>query len=407
MKQATLRFLLGLGALAFAAAGCAWFVPKDRWNPGDPGYNPGTDPNDRADAMPVAPSGLVANAGLPGKVTLSWQDNSGHETGFVIERKDGDAGQYAELPNPPSADAESYEDITVAPLARHVYRVQAQNALGVSAPTAEAGVTAAPALSELTLSAGTLSPVFSPGQTTYTAEVGAGVFSLTVTPAVSVAGIGITVNGTAVESGAASLPLALETGANSITVVLTPVDTSAATVTYTLTVTALGGASSNADLASLTVSAGTLAPAFERAVSTYTVTVPETDTQLTVTPTAAGVGATIVVNGTAVSSGAASQAVSLAGGSAAITIVVTAQDGVTTRSYTVTATPTVLTPSFTPPAGTYSGTQSVAIDTSTGEAIVRYTKDGSTPSSSSGTLYVAAVLVTSTTTLKALAYKSG
>ena len=67
----------------------------------------------------------------------------------------------------------------------------------------------------------------------------------------------------------------------------------------------------------------------------------------------------------------------------------------------------VAAPSFSPGGGVYSSTQSVTISTTTSGATIRYTTDGSTPTSSSGTVYSSAVSIASTTTLKAIAYKSG
>lgn len=64
-------------------------------------------------------------------------------------------------------------------------------------------------------------------------------------------------------------------------------------------------------------------------------------------------------------------------------------------------------PQFSPGGGTYSSAQSVAISTATSGATIRYTTDGSTPTSSSGTVYSAPVSISSTTTLKAIAYMSG
>ena len=71
--------------------------------------------------------------------------------------------------------------------------------------------------------------------------------------------------------------------------------------------------------------------------------------------------------------------------------------------------PQVSTPTFDPPAGTYTSTQSVTISTATYGASIRYTTDGSTPSETAGTLYTgySGVTVSSTTTLKAVAYESG
>ena len=68
---------------------------------------------------------------------------------------------------------------------------------------------------------------------------------------------------------------------------------------------------------------------------------------------------------------------------------------------------TVATPTFAPPGGSYGSAQSVTISTTTAGASIRYTTDGSTPTSSVGTVYVSPVSVSSSLTLKAIAYKSG
>lgn len=68
------------------------------------------------------------------------------------------------------------------------------------------------------------------------------------------------------------------------------------------------------------------------------------------------------------------------------------------------------TPTFSPVAGTYVGTQSVTISCSTSGAQIFYTTDGSTPATSQTgvtTEYTAAISVASTSTIKAIATKSG
>jgi len=67
----------------------------------------------------------------------------------------------------------------------------------------------------------------------------------------------------------------------------------------------------------------------------------------------------------------------------------------------------VATPTFSPAAGTYTAAQSVTISTTTSGASIRYTTDGSNPTSTTGTLYSSAITVSATTTIKAIAYKSG
>ncbi|HEY0947330.1 MAG TPA: chitobiase/beta-hexosaminidase C-terminal domain-containing protein [Opitutaceae bacterium] len=74
---------------------------------------------------------------------------------------------------------------------------------------------------------------------------------------------------------------------------------------------------------------------------------------------------------------------------------------------TTSSIATVATPTFGLAAGTYSTAQLVAISSATSGASIRYTIDGSTPTASAGILYAGPVPVSATTTLKAVAFKSG
>lgn len=67
----------------------------------------------------------------------------------------------------------------------------------------------------------------------------------------------------------------------------------------------------------------------------------------------------------------------------------------------------VAPPALSPPPGSYSGEQVVELVTSTPGATIRYTTDGSTPSAAVGAVYTGPVTLTGTTTLRAIAYKSG
>jgi hypothetical protein len=64
-------------------------------------------------------------------------------------------------------------------------------------------------------------------------------------------------------------------------------------------------------------------------------------------------------------------------------------------------------PSFTPLDATYSNAQLVSIWSPTPGASIRYTTDGSTPSTTSGTLYTNPIPVSKGMTITAIAYKSG
>ncbi|MDQ6609230.1 MAG: cadherin-like beta sandwich domain-containing protein, partial [Bacteroidota bacterium] len=96
------------------------------------------------------------------------------------------------------------------------------------------------------------------------------------------------------------------------------------------------GSSNNANLSNLVLSAGTLIPSFSSSTTSYTASVANSVTSITITPTASDANATIKVNGTTVSSGSASSPISLNTGNNIINTVVTALDGTTTKTYTVT-----------------------------------------------------------------------
>jgi gliding motility-associated-like protein len=182
-------------------------------------------------------------------------------------------------------------------------------------------------LASLTLSNGTLSPAFGTA-TSFTAGVGNGA-TLTVTPTVADPTATLTINGTTAPSGAATA-VTIAPGTNTITIVVTAAN--GATKTYTLVVTE--AKSSNDNLAGLTLSNGTLSPAFGTATS-FTAGVGNGAT-LTVTPTVADPTATLTINGTTAPSGTAT-AVTITPGTNTITIVVTAADN-STKTYTLVVT---------------------------------------------------------------------
>lgn len=100
---------------------------------------------------------------------------------------------------------------------------------------------------------------------------------------------------------------------------------------------------SNANLSSLLLSSGAFTPAFSPNVITYTADVGNGVTDITVTPTAADLGATIQVRintgaWSAVPSGSPSGALSLNVGDNPINVLVIAENGLVTKTYTVTVT---------------------------------------------------------------------
>ncbi|MEW6573790.1 MAG: cadherin-like beta sandwich domain-containing protein, partial [Bacillota bacterium] len=89
-------------------------------------------------------------------------------------------------------------------------------------------------------------------------------------------------------------------------------------------------------LSNLTISSGSLTPAFDPDVTSYTAAVANSVSTLNVTPAVAAGNLAITVNGNAVASGSA-QGVSLNVGSNTITVVVTGE-GDSTKTYTLTVT---------------------------------------------------------------------
>ena len=128
--------------------------------------------------------------------------------------------------------------------------------------------------------------------------------------------------------------MSLAVGSNVITVEVTAEDDTTKR-TYTVTVTRAAPPSSDASLKSLSLS-GTSIGTFKSVTTTYSVQVPNTLSETTVTPGVNQSGASYVIklDGTVDSDGT----VSLAVGKNVITVEVTAEDGQTTQTYTINVT---------------------------------------------------------------------
>jgi hypothetical protein len=172
-------------------------------------------------------------------------------------------------------------------------------------------------LSALTLSSGSLSPSFSSGTNTYTANVAYAASSITMTATANDSGYNaLTVNAVSTTSGAASAAISLSVGANAIPVVVTAEDGST-TNTYTVTVTR-AAAATNANLATLTLSDGTLDPVFDAGTLSYTASVNNATTSVTVGATKADSNATgLTIDGTSTTS----KSVSLVEGNNTINVI--------------------------------------------------------------------------------------
>ncbi|GKS59817.1 hypothetical protein YTPLAS18_33440 [Nitrospira sp.] len=185
-------------------------------------------------------------------------------------------------------------------------------------------------LSNLTVSAGSLVPVFSPTVSSYSVNTANSTTSTTVTAAAANGAV-ISINGVITPSGMASAPIPLAIGDNTITIVVTPVV--GAQRTYTVIVTR--AASTNSDLSNLVISAGALSPSFSSNTTNYTVNVPNGTLTTMVTALLADAVSTLTVNGSPALSGAAFGPILLNIGPNVITIAVTPQTG-PTKDYVVT-----------------------------------------------------------------------
>lgn len=179
-------------------------------------------------------------------------------------------------------------------------------------------------LQNLVPSAGALTPAFNSDTYDYTMTVPTTQTKIAFTPtAVDNSSI-ITVNGSNVSSGSLSQNINLDEGDNTVKVILTTKE--GATSTYTVTVTRTAQFRS-AQLTGLTLTSGTLSPAFNKGIYQYTAIVENDITSVGVTPTAEDPNSTIKVNGVLVPSGATSPNISLDEGGNVINVVVTDTKG--------------------------------------------------------------------------------
>lgn len=149
-------------------------------------------------------------------------------------------------------------------------------------------------LSSLILSQGaTLSPTFSSDSIAYSATVANDVASITATAVPKDSNAVFTVNNYSTAPGAASLPVSLSVGVNTIKVAVTAQDKS---IHKTYTVTVYRRGSPNANLKTLGLNAGTLKPAFDSLVTDYSLDFQYANS-VTLTPVASSAQAGIKVNG--------------------------------------------------------------------------------------------------------------
>jgi hypothetical protein len=146
----------------------------------------------------------------------------------------------------------------------------------------------------------------------------------------------VTVNGVVLPYDATTDLLPISVGDNVFTVVVTSED-GAHTKSYDVHVNRLPFA--DVTLASLSINAGTLTPAFVPGTRTYTVSVPNNVTSIGVTPVATVGTTTVTIGATQISPSNPTVTVNLSEGPPTnIRVVVLAADGVTKQTYTISVT---------------------------------------------------------------------
>ena len=189
-------------------------------------------------------------------------------------------------------------------------------------------------LQSLTPSTGALSPAFSSSVYDYTLTVPTTQTTIAFTPVAVDNASTIKIDGATVKSGYKSQNIKLDEGDNEIEVVLKTKDGDTTTYTVVVTRTAVFR---SAQLTGLSLTSGTLSPAFNKGIFEYTATVENSVTSVGVTPTAEDANATITVNGKKVPSGATSPYISLDEGANAINVKVTDTKG-NSNTYVLTVT---------------------------------------------------------------------
>jgi len=235
-----------------------------------------------------------------------------------------------------------------------------------------------------TITPTTATPTFSPAAGTYTT-------AQTVTIADTTAGSAVyyTTNGTTPTAASTKYTSAL---------------TVSATETIQAIAVASGYANSAVSTAAYAIAPQAATPTFSPAAGTYT-----TAQTVTISDTTAGAAIHYTTNGTTptsastkytaaikVSATATIEAIAVASGYA--------NSAVSTAAYTIT--PQAATPTFSPAAGTYTTAQTVTISDSTAGAAIYYTTNGTAPTSAS-TKYTAAIKVSATETIEAIAVATG
>lgn len=187
-------------------------------------------------------------------------------------------------------------------------------------------------LSGLQLSAGPLQPTFAPPMTSYDVLAPNSTTTTTVTASTADPNAKLMINNQPAVSGQAFGPITLDSGPTPIAVLVEPPG-SLSPKSYTVVVTHAG----NPNLRTLAMSPGTLVPAFSAGSLSYSVSVANGVTAVTITASVQEVTSSMMINGTVVPSGTPFTVGGLQVGNNAITIRVSAVGGAI-LNYVITVT---------------------------------------------------------------------
>ena len=190
-------------------------------------------------------------------------------------------------------------------------------------------------LAFLSLSNGTVIPDFTFRNYSYTATVAFAITATAVTAFASDTQSTIRLNGNVITSGIQSAGVPLVVGANTLTVSVTALDP-AYVSNYRISITR--EKSPDSSLSNLTISRGILSPSFSPNITEYFVSVSNTVTSVTVTPTAGTAGGRIEIFQKNYTSGQTSDPVNLSPGPNSIPIYVFAPNGISVSYYNVFVT---------------------------------------------------------------------
>jgi gliding motility-associated-like protein len=221
-------------------------------------------------------------------------------------------------------------------------------------------------LHNLTVSTGSLDPSFNADVFGYIVDMPYGTTSAKLTPTGNALAT-IKVDEVLTASGVASQTLNLNIGDNNINVHVIAEDGTSAAI-YVVNLRVAGP--SSVSLSDITLSTGTLNPAFDAGNTNYQVSVPVGTSNITVQPAVADALSVATVNGLALDGTTHAVTVPLNNGLNVITVSILANDGTTTKSYTITVNKLIPAPTNAPIAAQVYNTGAAINPLNTGFANV-------------------------------------